>query len=232
MSALAGGRALVVEDDEDVRAVVEAALCGVGMEVEAVSDCRSGLASAGARRPDVVILDLVLPGEDGLDLLARIREHSDVPVVVVSGRRSETDRVVALDLGADDYLVKPFSERELVARVRAVVRRVRHPMASVLELGDLRLVPGDRRATLSGRPLRLTRREFDLLLHLARRPGQVHSREELLRAVWGSSEAWQDPATVTEHVRRLRRRLGDDAERPRWIVTIRGVGYCLADSAA
>lgn len=166
----------------------------------------------------------MLPGRNGIDVLREIRRGSDVPVILLTARADEADRVAGLELGADDYVVKPFSPRELVARVRSVLRRSA-PGDQSLTYGPLRIDPASHTVTLDEAPVDLTRREFELLHHLASHPGQVFSRAQLLRAVWDSSPDWQDPSTVTVHVRRLRRKLEDDPEQPRWLVTQWGVGY-------
>ena len=185
----------------------------------------------GARRElarhhvDVVVLDLGLPDEDGLMLLRELRGSSDVAVVVVSGRADEPDRIVGLELGADDYLVKPFSQRELIARIAAVQRRRRPPEAeSVLRFGALVIDKAAREAFVLNEPVDLTRREYDLLAFLTANPGRSFSHEQLLAAVWDSSADWQSPSTVSEHVYRLRRKLRLTDARPR-IATVRGVGY-------
>jgi two-component system phosphate regulon response regulator PhoB len=168
---------------------------------------------------DLVLLDIGMPERSGLDLLA---DHGrpDVPIIVVSARSAEPDRVVGLRLGADDYIVKPFSVHELAARVAAVLRRASHRDAPPMVFGDLTIRPIEREVTVGSSAVELTTREFELLAHLARHPRQVFSREDLLRDIWHSKAAWQDPATVTEHVRRLRHKLGADR-----IETVRGAGY-------
>jgi two-component system, OmpR family, phosphate regulon response regulator PhoB len=228
---VAGQHVVVVEDDRDVRELLVAALERAGFATVALSSGAAALAHVAEAEPALVVLDLGLPDVDGLDLLRRLRERSRVPVIVVSGRGDEADRVAGLDVGADDYVTKPFSPRELVSRVQAVLRRV--PVGvdadadadGPLTFGGLVIDPSRREARLHGDPIPLTRREFELLLHLARNPNRVFSKGELLAAVWRSSPEWQDPETVTEHVRRIRRKVEDDPAKPARIVTLRGVGY-------
>jgi DNA-binding response OmpR family regulator len=223
------GHILVVDDEPLVREVVGAYLERDGHTVEAVADGDAALAAVADHVPDLIILDVMLPGIDGLSLLRQIRTTSRVPVLMLTARADETDRVLGLELGADDYVVKPFSPREVAARAKTILRRVRGgdvaPVSEQMEFGSLFIDPTSREARLAGRLLDLTRREFDLLAFLASAPRQVFSREQLLRMVWDSSQDWQDPATVTVHVRRLRAKLGDDPSRPRWIITVRGIGY-------
>jgi len=172
------------------------------------------------------VLDLSLPRVDGLDVLTRLRRTSAIPVIVVTGRGEESDRIVGLDAGADDYLVKPFSPGELAARVRSVLRRSGPEVPSDrLEFGPLHVDVTTREVRVSGAPVELTAKEFDLLVFLARSPRQVFSRAQLLKRVWGSATEWQDAATVTQHVHRLRHKLERDAAEPRWLRTVRGVGY-------
>ena len=177
--------------------------------------------------PELVVLDLCLPTVTGLDVLRAVGSGDDsTPVIVLTGLGDETDRIVGLELGADDYVVKPFSPRELVARVRSVLRRVAEPRPrSVYEFGDLRLDTRTREVHLRGVAVELRRREFDLLEFLCSAPQQVFSREQLLVNVWHSAPEWQDIATVSEHVHRLRAKIEDDPSAPRRIVTVRGVGY-------
>lgn len=184
------------------------------------------IAAVLARRPDVVLLDISMPEMDGLAVLARLRETSMLPVILLTARGAEEDRIRGLDLGADDYVVKPFSPGELAARVRSVLRRARAGgPVGVLDLEGLRIDLAARDVAVGGAPVALTPKEFDLLATLAGAPRQAFSRAQLLRQVWGSQEAWQTPATVTEHVRRLRSKIEADADHPRWIHTVRRVGY-------
>lgn len=177
--------------------------------------------------PELILLDLMLSGEDGFDVLADIRRMGDVPVIILSGKGNESDRVLGLRLGADDYVVKPFSAAELAARVASVLRRSRNRQTapSILGFDDLEIDTALREVRLRGGLIETTMKEFDLLAFLAASPKQVFSREQLLDHVWGSSSAWQSTSTVTEHIRRVRQKLCVTARRDRWIRTIRGVGY-------
>jgi DNA-binding response OmpR family regulator len=219
-------RVLVVDDDESVRVLLTRYLEMEGFQVEPVPDGAAALAAVAASRPDLILLDLMLPAQDGLDILTRLRRDSDVPVILLTARGSEADRILGLKLGADDYVVKPFSPGELTARINSVLRRARGgPSGSSLQFDGLALDLGTREVTAGDLVVSTTAREFDLLAFLAASPRQVFSRQQLLANVWGSSEEWQDPDTVTEHVRRIRRRIEPDPDHPRWIKTVRGVGY-------
>lgn len=218
-------RVLVIDDEPTVLEVVSLYLERHGYRVNAAADegtARQLLAEA----PDLVILDLVLPGLDGLTLLREVRHRSDVPVIVLTARGDEMDRVDGLELGADDYIVKPFSPRELVARVRSVLRRSREfPPPSRLEFDGLSIDGRARTVMLHGESVALRAREFDLLFFLASSSNQVFSRDQLLNHVWDSSAEFSDVSTVTVHVRRIRQKIEANLLEPRWIVTVRGVGY-------
>ena len=219
---------LVVDDDESIRTMLARALSAEGFEVTVAPDGDSARAALAAGEPDLVVLDLTLPSEDGLDILAGLRESSDVPVILLTGRGAEHDRILGLKLGADDYLVKPFSPGELAARIVSVLRRTKRSAAAqptILDFGSLRIELETREVEVNGVKVDFTAKEFDLLSFLAQSPRQVFAREQLLRQVWDSSSDWQDSATVTEHVRRLRRKIEDNPDEPRWIKTVRGVGY-------
>lgn len=221
-------RVLVVDDEPRVREVVASYLERDGFEVQEAGDGSSARLLISGFRPDLVVLDVMFPGASGLDLLSELRTADPpIPVILLTARADEEERVAGLELGADDYVVKPFSPRELVARVRSVLRRTRPASspAAPIEHGSLRIDPAARRVELEGRPVELTAREFDLLLYLAASPGQVYSRAELLAEVWDSSPEWQDPATVTVHIRRLRQKLERDPADPRRFQTVWGVGY-------
>lgn len=219
-------RVLVTDDDADIRRVVRHNLERERLQVAEAADVREAVELAQSSHFDLAVLDIALPDGSGLDLMARLREiHPSLPVIMLTAAGSESDRVLGLVSGADDYVVKPFSGRELAARVLAVTRRHAPPEPKVLEVGGLRIDTTARTVTLGGEAIDLTRREFDLLLHLARHPGQTFSRPDLLEAVWASSSEWQSEATVTEHVRRLRHRIELDPASPVSIVTVRGVGY-------
>ncbi|MER6999776.1 response regulator transcription factor [Streptomyces sp. NPDC000410] len=222
-----GGRILVVDDDPTVAEVVTGYLERAGFAVEHAADGVDALRRAGDRWPDLVVLDLMLPGLDGLEVCRRLRATGPLPVIMLTARGDEEDRITGLEVGADDYVTKPFSPRELVLRVESVLRRSRAaaPAAptGVLRAGDLTVDPATRRATRGGDELALTLREFDLLTYFMERPGTAHSRGELMRQVWG----WDfgDLSTVTVHVRRLRAKIEDDPAMPALIQTVWGVGY-------
>jgi len=221
-----GGRVLVVDDDKATRDLLTRYLTLEGFEVEEAVDGQSALAAAAERPPDLILLDLMMPVEDGLDTLGRLRRTSDVPVILLTARGSEGDRTLGLKSGADDYVVKPFSLGELAARINSVLRRSRPPAPrSTIDFDGLTLDLSTREVSVDHKPVVTTAREFDLLAFLAASPRQVFSRHQLLDQVWGSSSEWQDPETVTEHVHRLRRRIEADPRDPRWIKTVRGVGY-------
>ncbi len=225
-------RVLVVDDDEGVRTVVAWQLEADGFSIAQAADGLQALDALATEHPDIVVLDLSLPGVGGLDVLRRIRDGQTassptLPVIVLSGRSGQTDRIVGLDQGADDYLVKPFSPGELAARVRSVLRRAHPAEPSALIAGPLRIEPATREVALAGQSIPLTAKEFDLLAFLAAHPRRVFSRAQLLAQVWQSSSSWQGEATVTEHVHRLRQKLEADPARPTLLRTVRGVGYQL-----
>jgi DNA-binding response OmpR family regulator len=224
-------RILIVDDEPNLRHTVGYNLRREGYEVVQAADGEAALGAAQSHPPDLVVLDLMLPGIDGLEVCRRLRQRSAVPILMLTARDSEIDRVVGLEVGADDYLAKPFSMRELVARVRAILRRAelnraaREPAAPERISADgLILDLGRRRVEVDGAPVLLKPREFDLLAFLARHPGQVFSRAQLLTHVWGYDFAG-DTRTVDVHVRSLRTKLGDRADDARWIETVWGVGY-------
>ena len=227
MTATAG-HILVIDDDPTVLDVVGRYLARAGYQVSVAHDGELGLKLAAARTPDLVILDLMLPGRSGLEICAELRSRSPVPVIMLTALGEEEDRVVGLELGADDYVTKPFSPRELVLRVGSVLRRSRDAAtppsaAPTIVDGNLAVDVSARRAVLDGRDLALTVREFDLLAFLIRHPGQAFGRPELLERVWGWS--FGDQSTVTVHVRRLREKVEVDPTNPRRISTVWGVGY-------
>jgi DNA-binding response OmpR family regulator len=217
---------LLVDDEPMVREVLTRYLEHEGHHVTAVADGAAALAAIADRDFDLVVLDLMLPTVDGLSVLRELRHAGTTPVIVVSARGDEDDRIRGLHLGADDYVGKPFSPREVVARVTSVLRRAGAVAPSgTLRFGDVEVEPAVREVRRAGVVVELTRREFDLLVHLARSPRQVFSRAQLLASVWDSSPEWQDPATVTVHVGHLRQKLEVDPGRPRHLITVRGVGY-------
>ena len=218
---------LVIDDDPTLAEVVERYLEREGFTVEVRADGEQGLDRALSWLPDLVVLDLMLPGLDGLEVCRRLRDVAPIPVVMLTARASEDDRVAGLELGADDYLPKPFSPRELTARVKAVLRRANGTVptaaSAVLRAGDLELDPVAHEVRRDGEPLALTTKEFDLLAHFLRHPNRAFRREELLEAVWGWT--YGDTATVTVHVRRLREKVELDPSDPRHLRTVWGVGY-------
>ncbi len=217
---------LVIDDDEKVRALLARLLTQEGLRPVQAADGPSALEALDRHQPDLVLLDVVMPNTNGLDLLDQIRSKSDLPVILLTALGDEADRIVGLRAGADDYVVKPFSPGELTARIDSVLRRTRAPArSSVLTFGALEINPTTREVRVEGRTAHLTAKEFDLLAFLASSPRQVFTREQLLGQVWSSSSDWQDPATVTEHIRRVRRKIEADPDVPRWVVTVRAVGY-------
>jgi DNA-binding response OmpR family regulator len=222
-------RVLVIDDDPNVSEVVATYLAREGCLVEVRADGEAGLESALADPPDLVVLDLMLPGLDGLEVCRRLQALAPVPVVMLTAKGDEADRIIGLELGADDYVSKPFSPRELVARVKAVLRRAHAPLtpvgagASVLEAGLVQIDVAAHEARRDDEVLPLTAREFELLVHLVRHPRRAFRREELLERVWGSS--FGDTSTVTVHMRRLREKIEDDPSNPEHLVTVWGVGY-------
>jgi DNA-binding response OmpR family regulator len=220
-------RVLVVEDEPMVAEVVERYLRRDGYEVRVAHDGHAALDDYDRFQPDLIVLDLMLPGVDGMEVCRRVRAQGQTPVIMLTARGEEVDKLVGLELGADDYLTKPFSPRELAARVKAVLRRAGSSTqidGSALRFGELR-ISGRTRQVEDGRgPIRLTAREFDLLFHLARHPGQVFTRDQLMDAVWDYEFAG-DASTVTVHMRRLRAKVEVDPSRPRHLKTVWGVGY-------
>ena len=220
---------LVVEDEPSIAEVVSLYLGRAGYDVRTVGDGLAALDEVERHEPDLIILDLMLPKLDGYEVTRRVRARGDTPIIMLTARKSEVDRIAGLEMGADDYVVKPFSAQELVSRVRAVLRRASVPAPSDaledrLEFGDLVIDPVARSVTVGGTERLLTAKEFDLLLTLARRPHAVFNRDKLLELVWGSAD-YIDPSTVTVHVRRVRAKIEDDPSQPRHITTAWGVGY-------
>jgi DNA-binding response OmpR family regulator len=222
------GSVLVVDDEPTIAEVVSRYLERAGYEVRAVGDGPAAVEEVAARAPDLVVLDLMLPGIDGLEVMRRIRDPArpNMAIILLTARGEESDRVVGLRLGADDYVVKPFSPAELVARVDAVLRRIdtTPAQAEALEFDGLSIDPAARRVCVDGEEVALTQREFDLLLFFAQRPGQVFTRNQLMDSVWQYS-FYTDTSTVTVHVRRLRAKIERDPAQPRFLETVWGVGY-------
>jgi len=218
----------VVEDEPSIREVVSLYLKRAGYLVAGYADGLDALDALTHQTPDLVIMDVMLPGMDGLALLRMLRDRSNVPIILLTSRREEVDRISGLELGADDYVVKPFSPQELVSRVRAVLRRTRSTpetdTENAIAFDDLSIDPKTRLVLLAGKEVPLTVKEFDMLYHLARHPRQVFTREQLLESIWGMSE-FIDPGTVTVHIRRLREKIEKDASTPTHLVTVWGVGY-------
>jgi len=224
-------KVLVVDDEPHIVELVAYHLEREGFTVVTAADGVEALEKVEEEGPDVVVLDVMLPGLDGFSVCQRIRRRHAVPIILLTARTAEDDRVFGLDVGADDYVTKPFGARELVARVKAVLRRARRygEPDAVLRRGELTIDGERRRARLAGEPLELTPKEFDLLYMLAGRPGRVFSREELLRDVWGYDYAGST-RTVDVHVQRLRHKLGDSPTAPRFIETVHGIGYRFKDA--
>lgn len=216
---------LVVDDEPTIREVVCRYLERDGFDTVEAADGESALASIEQSEPDLVVLDVMLPGVDGLEVCRRVRATSRVPIILLTARGEETDRIVGLELGADDYVTKPFSPRELAVRVRTVLRRVSADEPSArIEAGDLTIDAATRDVVRDGAEIKLTAKEFDLLLFLAQNPRQVFSREHLMDRVWGYQAAF-DTGTVTVHIRRLREKIEQDPSTPERIETVWGVGY-------
>lgn len=230
-------RILVIEDDKDIAHLVELHLKDTGYEVTLAHDGNAGLDRALSKPYDLIILDLMLPGMDGLEICRRVRAAVVyTPVVVLTSKSSELDRVLGLEIGADDYLTKPFSIRELIARVKALFRRIEalkseasQKSRRLIQTGDL-IIDGEKRSvTLQGNPVSLTAKEFDLLSHFANQPGRVYTRMELLNLVWGYGyEGYEH--TVNSHINRLRAKIEKDPARPCYLLTVWGIGYKFSDS--
>ncbi len=230
---MTAARVLVVDDEAPIIELVCGYLERDGMEVISASDGQVALDLIRERVPDVVVLDVNLPGLDGLEVLRRARTFSDVYVIMLTARAEEIDRIVGLSVGADDYLVKPFSPRELVARIQALLRRPRvgsDPGAEAWRAADLTVDSRRRSVTLHGSPVLLAVIEFDLLATLIREPGVVHTRQQLLDRAWGADYV-VDERVVDVHLANLRRKLGDDAARPKFIETVRGIGYRFKETS-
>jgi two-component system, OmpR family, alkaline phosphatase synthesis response regulator PhoP len=222
---------LVVEDEIEIARIVRDYLRNAGFEVIVVGDGGSAVASVRSARPDLLVLDLGLPGQDGLDVAREIRRWSNTPIVMLTARGDETDRIVGLELGADDYVVKPFSPKELVARVRAVLRRSRTAARGdeIVRAGDVEIDTGKMRVSVAGTSVELTPTEFQLLATLAREPGRVFTRSQLLDAVHGVAIESYERA-IDAHVKNIRRKIEPTPGSPRYVVTVHGVGYRFADA--
>jgi two-component system, OmpR family, alkaline phosphatase synthesis response regulator PhoP len=226
---------LVVDDEPKIVDVVREYLEHAGFAVRTAGDGPAALERARALAPDLIVLDLGLPGVDGLDVARQLRKSSRVPVIILTARGDEVDRIIGLELGADDYLVKPFSPRELVARVRAVLRRVDERDTTAgdepMVRADLVVDPARRRVTVADRPVELTPTEFELLAHLARQPGRVFTRAQLLTAIHGVAVESYERA-VDAHIKNLRRKIEPDPRHPRFVLTAHGIGYRFTDDRA
>ncbi|MGI6375253.1 MAG: response regulator transcription factor [Anaerolineae bacterium] len=228
-------RILVVDDEPEIVRVLRAYLERAGFTVSTAYDGPEALRRARQESPDLILLDLMLPGMDGLDVARELRRTSNVPLIIVTARVEETDRVLGLELGADDYVLKPFSPREVVARVRAVLRRAQGPLAQaqqpVYRLGPLTLDVARRAVEVDGAPIDLTRSEFEVLRLLLSAPGRVFTRLQLVEAAQG--EAYEGyERTIDTHIKNLRRKLGDDPRRPTYVLTVHSVGYKAAERVA
>lgn len=220
---------LVVDDEANIRELLTVYFTSAGFDVRQAADGPSGLRAALDDPPDLVLLDIMLPGMDGAAVCRALRESSNVPVIMLTARSSDLDKVALLEAGADDFVTKPFSPPEVVARVRAVLRRTGHASApaehsEAVEVGGLRIDPAERRVTVDGAEVELTAKEFDLLAVMAAEPGVVFTRARLLERAWGFAD-YVDARGVDVHIRHLRGKLGDDAAEPRFVETVRGVGY-------
>jgi DNA-binding response OmpR family regulator len=224
-------RILVVDDDPEITKLLEKYLSNDGYDVSVASNGAGALSAASAAEPDLVILDIVLGNEDGREVLRELRLISDVPTIFLTGRGLESERIAGLKLGADDYMVKPFSLGEMSARIESILRRSgantsQHSIeAPNIVYGVLQINENTHEVRLGGELIELTSKEFALLNFMASTPRQVYSRAQLLEHVWASSSEWQNEATVTEHIRRLRSKIEQDPDHPLWIKTVRGVGY-------
>ncbi len=231
---MAGPRILVVEDEFSISEPFSRLLAREGFDPVVAPTVAEALEEFTRQRPDLILLDLGLPDGDGRDVAREVRRESGVPIIMLTARGTETDRIVGLEIGADDYVVKPFSSAEVIARIRAVLRRAptddgeEHDDREAIEVRGLRIDPASRKASLDGEELELSRKEFDLLAEIAYASGDVIPRDELMSRVW--DENWfGSTKTLDVHIGWLRKKLGDDASDPRWIETVRGVGFRLAD---
>jgi DNA-binding response OmpR family regulator len=228
---------LIIEDNRDIARLLENHLRDLAFQVDLSFDGIAGLAKADSDNYDLVILDLMLPGLDGVEICQRLRRKSSyVPILMLTAKSSEMDRVVGLEVGADDYVTKPFSIRELIARVKAIFRRVdeltdgaKEDFPAVIRIGDLVIDPIKRSAQIAGRSVDLTAKEFDLLLHFARNPGKVYTRSQLLDIVWGYGHDGYEH-TVNSHINRLRAKIEEDPAHPAYVLTVWGIGYKFIDT--
>jgi len=224
-------RILVVDDEESILKVVDYALSQAGYEVHTAGDAAGGEFMFSQVRPDLVILDVMLPGKSGLDIARDLRSHSSVPIIMLSARGDEVDRILGLEFGADDYVTKPFSPRELVSRVKAILRRAKMDPdeKATIYVGDLTIDTLSRQVKLAETPVHLTSSEYGILLHLARHPGTAYSREAILAALWDESPVGDERA-IDVHIHNIREKLEADPKDPQYILTVRGYGYRLRES--
>ena len=225
---------LVVDDEATIREVLRRYLEREGFDVQEAADGFAALDLIKLKSPDLIVLDLMLPGIDGLTLTQHLRADRQIPIIMLTAKGEASDRIRGLDLGADDYMAKPFSPQEVVSRVRAVLRRsganLGQTGGSSLQLQDLKIDPVSRSVMLKDQPINLTAKEFDLLYYFASHPRQVFSRAQLLDKVWGD-ELYTDPSTVTVHIRRLREKIEADPSKPAYLLTVWGVGYKFEDQS-
>lgn len=221
-------KVLVVDDEESILTIVDYALTEAGYEVHVARDGAGAEFMLQDVRPDLVILDVMLPGKSGLDIARELRVTSDVPIIMLSARGDEVDRILGLEFGADDYVTKPFSPRELVSRVKAILRRVEGSPAERIRIGDLEIDTESHQVKLSGQPLHLTTSEYGILLHLASHPGKAFSRRAILSALWGETPVGDERA-VDVHIHNIREKLEADQENPAYVLTVRGFGYRLRE---
>jgi DNA-binding response OmpR family regulator len=231
---VARGEVLIVDDEPGISRLISMYLEREGFQTSSVRTGAEALEVMQSGSPSLVVLDIMLPDIDGWEVCREIRRTSDVPIIMLTAREGDEDKIVGLEIGADDYVTKPFVPRELVARVKAILRRARPaapaqaPDEAVMDFGELTINPAKREVCLNGEPIQLRAKEYDLLVELARRPGVVFSREKLLQDVWGY-DFYGDSGTIDVHVRRLRAKLNDDSSNPRFIETVWGVGYRLKE---
>jgi DNA-binding response OmpR family regulator len=227
MKTMNGSRIMLVEDEPSISEIAVIYLKRAGYEVEAIKDGKAAMDALQQSLPDLLVLDLMLPGLDGLSITRWLRDRSELPIIMLTARREESDRIAGLEMGADDYVVKPFSPQELVSRVRAVLRRSKVPRADLetaIHYPDLEINPLSRLVQVRGAEISLTAKEFDMLWLLARHPRHVFTREQLLEQVWGIVD-YIDPGTVTVHVSRLREKIEQDPATPVHLQTVWGIGY-------
>jgi DNA-binding response OmpR family regulator len=230
-------RILVIEDNKDLAHLLEIHLRDLSYEVDVAFDGDKGIAMADAENYNLIILDLMLPGLDGLEICRRLRTRPPyTPILMLTAKSSELDRVLGLEMGADDYVTKPFSIRELIARVKAIFRRIEQVKSEqeagnrlIIHAGDLTIDPEKRKVSIKGEPIDFTAKEFDLLLHFAKHPGRVYTRSQLLDEVWGYGHDGYEH-TVNSHINRLRAKIEEDPAQPRYILTVWGVGYKFAET--